>query len=397
MIYRRCKSYVKWCCRSVIIILLFSLLNYVIWFFYDDYLQENSLMIFQNSIPFTQQSDTAVKTINYYREYLFDDATLYNGSILESWPPSKNRSIERYMNYDITHQPPIHKIMNKTVLIMVQSHPNEKSYRHIWRDADIFQSKKNVALVFIIGKATNSTQETEVLNEILSYQDIVQIDELIEDYSNLTLKSLYSLKYFLSNAMFPKYMLKVDIDVFVNYRNLLQLLNKDADEIKHENLLVGNCFCCGGKSNLHCRRQAPTELERESKKNTQTESNERTKWQIPSYLYNQSNYPSYLQGPAYLMSRKSADRLFKISKEVPYFPMEDIFITGFAAQKCDIRRLHNAKFSEKYEGELNCTEHITYHADCGAIKESAKFSKQRRKACYNKIKSFTFKCTSELR
>ena len=179
------------------------------------------------------------------------------------------------------------------------------------------------------------------------------------------------------------------MDVFVNFENLLQLLNKDDEEKKQEHLLVGNCFCCGGESNLHCRRQAPTELERDS-------TTQRTKWKIPSYLYNQSNYPSYLQGPAYLMSRKSAECIFKISKQLPYYPMEDIFITGFAAQKCDIRRLHNSKFSEKYDGKLNCTEHITYHFDCGAITESAKYKQIMRKRCYNKIRSFTFKCTSEL-
>ena len=90
------------------------------------------------------------------------------------------------------------------------------------------------------------------------------------------------------------------MDVFVNYRNLLQLLNTDAEEMKHEYLLVGNCLCCGGKTNLHCRWQTPTEIERNS-------TTQRSKWQIPSYLYNQINYPAYLQGPAYLMSRKSAD------------------------------------------------------------------------------------------
>ena len=76
--------------------------------------------------------------------------------------------------------------------------------------------------------------------------------------------------------------------------------------------------------------------------------------------------------------------------------MEDIFITGFAAQKCDIRRLHNSKFSEIYDGKINCTEHITYHADCGAIKESAKYKEKIKKICYNKIRSFTYKCTREL-
>ena len=77
------------------------MLNNATWLVSDDYFPEKSLRISQKIIPFTQQSDTAAKIDNYYREYIIDDAALYNGSILEPLPPSKNKSIERYLNHDL--------------------------------------------------------------------------------------------------------------------------------------------------------------------------------------------------------------------------------------------------------------------------------------------------------
>ena len=106
---------------------------------------------------------------------------------------------------------------------MVQSRPSEKDYRDIWRVVEKSKSHQNVAVVFILGNDKNFgvEEERELLNEIYRYQDIVQVNELIEDYHNLTLKSLYSLKFFLCDDLFqsgtiPKYMLKVDLDVYVH-------------------------------------------------------------------------------------------------------------------------------------------------------------------------------------
>ena len=218
------------------------------------------------------------------------------------------------------------------------------------------------------------------------FQDILQIDDLIENYSNLTFKTLYSMKYFLSNDMFPKYMLKVDMDVLVNFKNLLHLLSEDVGVLRNDFLLVGRCLCCGGNSNTYCRRIAVNGSEYGNKT--------RTKWQIPSYLYNQSKYPSYLQGPGYLMSRKSAECIFNHSKEIPYFPMEDIFITGFVAQKCNIKRQHSSKFSKISSTKLDYKEHIAYHLDCGAI--DGLNGKQEKAKCHNRLRHFSYKCRHKL-
>ena len=104
----------------------------------------------QNITFFEKDSKINVEHVNYFREYTYDDETTYNGSIFESWPPTKNRSVERYLNYNFTHQPPSHKIENKTILLMVQSHPSERNYRNIWRKAYHLQSQTNLSIVFII-------------------------------------------------------------------------------------------------------------------------------------------------------------------------------------------------------------------------------------------------------
>ena len=172
---------------------------------------------------FTKESSKTREYINYYSKYTYDEPSSYNGVILESWPPSKNRSIKEYINYNFTHHPGLDKLFNTTLLIMVQSRPSEKDYRDNWRVVVKSKCPENVAVVFILGKDENFSviEERELLNEIYRYQDIVQVNELIEDYHNLTLKSLYSLKFFLSDDLFPsgtipKYLLKVDLDVYVH-------------------------------------------------------------------------------------------------------------------------------------------------------------------------------------
>lgn len=353
MLYRKYKNYAKMFCLGFIVIALMSLLSHFLWLLTCEILQEKRLLKSLDDVPFIRQSDTAVEFVNYFREYTYDDANTYNGPIYASWPPSQNRSVEHYMNYDFTYQPPNNSIVNKTVLLMVQSLPNEKDYRHTWRIANYLQSQKNVAIVFIMGKEKKSTPKIE--------------KDVLDD-------------------MFPKYMLKVDMDVLVNFKNLLHLLSEDVGVLRNDFLLVGRCLCCGGNSNTYCRRIAVNGSEYGNKT--------KTKWQIPSYLYNQSKYPSYLQGPGYLMSRKSAECILNHSKEIPYFPMEDIFITGFVAQKCNIKRQHSSKFSKISATKLDYKEHIAYHLDCGAI--DGPNGKQEKAKCHNRFKLFSYKCRHKL-
>ena len=73
-----------------------------------------------------------------------------------------------------------------------------------------------------------------------------------EHYNNLTLKSLFTLKYFLNTSNFiatpPKYLMKVDDDTFVNVPRLWNLLESDKKLSKISDLLMGSLFA---KSQRH--------------------------------------------------------------------------------------------------------------------------------------------------
>ena len=116
----------------------------------------------------TKKSSKTREFFNYYSEYTYDEPSSYNGFILESWPPSKSRSIKEYINYNFTHHPEVDKLSNTTLLIMVQSRPSEKDYRDIWRVVEKSKSHQNVAVVFILGNDKNFgvEEERELLNEI---------------------------------------------------------------------------------------------------------------------------------------------------------------------------------------------------------------------------------------
>ena len=48
------------------------------------------------------------------------------------------------------------------------------------------------------------------------------------------------------------------------------------------------------------------------------------KWQVPLYMYNGPIYPSMLSGSGYVLSRKSAECMYKEALQIPYFNLEVI-------------------------------------------------------------------------
>ena len=66
------------------------------------------------------------------------------------------------------------------------------------------------------------------------------------------------------------------------------------------------------------------------------------------------------------MSRKSAECIYQKALETPYFPIEDVYITGFVAQECGIKRQQSPHFSGKHVKNFTYDTHFTYHLDCGS-------------------------------
>ena len=69
---------------------------------------------------------------------------------------------------------------------------------------------------------------------------------LVEHYNNLTLKSLYAIKFFLEGfegSLKPRFLMKVDDDNFVNLPLLYNQLVKKKKYSNAKALLMGHCWC----------------------------------------------------------------------------------------------------------------------------------------------------------
>ena len=76
------------------------------------------------------------------------------------------------------------------------------------------------------------------------------------------------------------------------------------------------------------RKKPPTPIRVPKNKRKQQFTN---KWWVPKYLFNGSRYPVILSGSGYVTTRPAAQCLFNESMSLPFFHLEDVFLTGFAA------------------------------------------------------------------
>lgn len=59
------------------------------------------------------------------------------------------------------------------------------------------------------------------------------------------------------------------------------------------------------------------------------------KWiYVPRYLFNQSVYPTYLLGDSYVMPFRVLECLYRKTLSMPYFHVNDAFVTGMAREMC---------------------------------------------------------------
>ena len=91
-------------------------------------------------------------------------------------------------------------------------------------------NESNQKILFFVGKSRDETVNERLDKEFATSQDIVRL-EFIEDYHNLTLKTLAFLEYFNEYCNNFKFAIKLDDDVFLNWHGILGFLqDKEAEE-----------------------------------------------------------------------------------------------------------------------------------------------------------------------
>ena len=57
----------------------------------------------------------------------------------------------------------------------------------------------------------------------------------------------------------------------------------------------------------------------------------------------------YVSGSGYVITQPAAQCLFNESMNLPFYHLEDVFLTGFAAENCGIPRYHSEGFHASHE------------------------------------------------
>ena len=186
-------------------------------------------------------------------------------------------------------------------------HKRRSVIRQTWGSGKQYTLKTKV--VFVMGRTDDGVDVQNALEyESDVYRDIVQ-EDFIDSYHNLTYKGIAALKWVSSYCDHAKFVLKTDDDIFVNMFTLLRHMNSVYR-------LQAN-----SKGLLMCLVWYKMMVMRTGK------------WKVPKEDFKDDVYPTYCSGSAYIMSIDVAIAMHRVSYDVPFFWVDDFYMTGLLPLK----------------------------------------------------------------
>ena len=222
------------------------------------------------------------------------------------------------------------------LVAVILSTPRDYKERDAMRQTYLRFAQNNTAprfrYVFLLGAALTPGTSHAVNQEATKYRDILQ-QSFLESYKNLTLKTMMGLDYAVTTCPKARYILKVDSDVFMNIPRLMKLIDKTNVVTD----IMG--YCKWGNTPL---RDRPNH-----------------KWYVSYTEYSQTRYPPLCEGPRYLVPMPVATAIVKVSPNVPFFRMEDVYVgMCLALTPYSIRRTNGFYNPTRFTGlkpeDLDC-------------------------------------------
>ena len=118
----------------------------------------------------------------------------------------------------------------------------------------------------------------------------------------------------------PRYLFKLDDDSYVNLLPLSKMLKQLERRSPEGDFLLGRTLG---------RDPKPIQISEKARGKKFTD-----KWACPSYMFSGGHYPPTLSGAGYAMTLGAARCLYQKLLLLPFFHLEDVFVTGFGAQEC---------------------------------------------------------------
>merc|ERR1712029_557652 len=281
---------------------------------------------------------TTSNVVNYTVLDVKQDIHFYDEPEVEGWPPTISRDLKEYLQPTFKSKPYLQvnqtiswrgKDYPKTYLVIIvhSSAHNGFERRQIIRQTWAKDEKYlPTQIMFLLGK--NAEFQHLIEEEIEAYNDILQAD-FQDTYANLTLKSMFMLKY---GELLPenvvKYVMKVDDDSYINLKRLVSY-SEMIEKRCNQNCILGHVLGPDSpviRSKDHDRKFT-------------------VGWEVPWYIYNSTTFPNAVSGSGYLISRKSIPCLYKAGLDTSFLNLEDVFITGLAASACHIKLINSRWFN----------------------------------------------------
>jgi len=182
----------------------------------------------------------------------------------------------------------------------------------------------NLAFAFFIGSGPpreDSSIQSTIDNEVKIHSDIIQ-GSFVDSYNNLTLKSIFLLKWVTQYCNHSRFVLKADDDMYIN----IPLLIRRLQEVFIEQ--TGKPFVLGSVQHGAVPQRGVS-----------------SKWRTSREQFPGNVYPDYCSGTAYAMSREAAVAIAKVTSSVKFCWMEDIYITGMCTQKARVPVVNDWRFT----------------------------------------------------
>ncbi|XP_077600197.1 beta-1,3-galactosyltransferase 1-like [Stigmatopora nigra] len=190
------------------------------------------------------------------------------------------------------------------LVLMVPVAPSNRRHRDIIRKTWGGQREvlgKCITVFFLLGQHTGEPVEQldqQLQQESKEHQDLIQ-SNFMDSYNNLTIKSMVMLEWLDSYCSDSSYAMKIDSDVYLNLKNLItMLLNAPQTNYMTGYLAIGAEVCRDSTS----------------------------KWYLPTHVYPQPLYPSYVLGLGYVLSLDLPKKLVEASRHVKAIYIEDVYL-----------------------------------------------------------------------
>ncbi|XP_050408091.1 beta-1,3-galactosyltransferase 2 [Patella vulgata] len=172
-----------------------------------------------------------------------------------------------------------------------------------------------IRLVFMLGYRSEINHH-DLKIESENYHDIIQ-EDFYDSYRNLSIKSEAILRFASTFCQGVKYVLKVDVDVFINLPALIEDLRKHD----RRNMIMGY-------------RHSFAKPVR----------NPKLKWYTDGIAYPLAHYPNYASGRAYVISGDITSKLLSVALQTKYNSVEDVFINGIVRERAAVKLVHRRDF-----------------------------------------------------